>query len=268
MLNYLRSDLYRLLKTHSLATMFLLIFGICLILPLGGTVACLLTHQDRSGWSMGESFLQMAGNMGFSAYFLIIVTSFCPIALIAADAKNAVFKTQLCGARSRRDYIASKLTLGALFSIIMPAFMLLCMAVLPLPFHISYATVPPLFDVIAWWAAAALYCFAFCALSTFVSLLIRNETLIWCFCAIVLFGALDNLIAMPIGYLGSLVPAFSGIAQTIISCLPATQASIIGFTGDLIALNAPGVIHLVLVGCGWAAFGIAASLLAMRRKSV
>lgn len=271
MLNYLRADLYRAWKTGNVSTMGGVILGV-LVLLVGMhalTHAGLLPGITLAGDAehITGTFVGLVAGSLYSGNFLVLISLWCTINLVASDFKNGTLKTLMARPRARLSYLGAKVASAVIFCAAFNALALLVAAVLPGCFGLSYSAVPTALDVLGWWGCATAVCFGYSVVCLLLTVLAGNETAAWVLSLLTGWGLMGSALLQLIGVAGIVLPALEPICLAAVDGLMITWASTISAGAGFLA-DAESVAHVVLVPLAWAAVTGALACIAFRRKAL
>ena len=267
MLNYLRSDLWRLRRSGIGAGVPCFLAGFFLLVIFIGWLSCMSSGSPRELWTVGSSFVDMAANFGFSAGFLPLTSAYGVTALIATDFKSHGFKKILVGRGSRGSYLAAKVAVAALYSLLLPGLMLLCLAVFPVPFGLSYDCAPHALEVLQWWGVASVVCFGYSTLCVLIDVAVGNETAAWTCTMFLGLGLAGMAVSSLIGSEAVLCPQLAPLLQHMIDGLLRAQGQAAGMGMALLADGAL-MLRALAVSAGWAVAASALAYLLYRRRTL
>lgn len=267
MLNYLRADLYRLRRSGVAAGVLLFIVGFCLFFIGMNVVIALSAGEPISGVDFPNA-LDTTAEISFLSGFLPLFASYAPTYLIASDWKAGGFKTVLAGSGARSGYAASKVAVGALFTLVIPGVMLACFGLVPWLLGMHIESVASASQLLMWWGLASLVGFAYTVVCTLCAILSRGETLAWVSTMFVGLGIVGNGFMLLFGMVAAFLPPATGFAQIAIDNLLYAQAMTLGNGASFVTQDAGTLVHTALVAGGWAVAAGALGWIVFRRKTL
>lgn len=271
MLNYLRADLYRAWKTGSIATMVGVILGVLTLLvgmhalTHAGLLPDVTPVEDAN--TITGTFVSFTAGSLYSGNFLVLISFWCTVNLVASDFKNGTFKTTLATPRARLSYLGAKIAGGVVICAAFNALALAVAAVLPAIFGLGYSAVPAPADALGWWACSVLVCVGYTAVCVLLTVLAGNETLAWVLSLLTGWGIAGSALLQLIAVAGVLVPALAPLCSAAADALLVTWAAILSAGPGFLA-HAGTVAHVALTPLAWTAAASALACLALRRKAL
>lgn len=267
MANFLRSDWYRLRRSGVLAGVVLFLLAVPAVLSLGCLAVALVQGDDVGGWRFGSSFVDMGAGMGFVSGMLSLTAAYAPVSLVSYDWRTGACKTTLAARGARRDYVLSKVAVGALCSFILPAVTLVGYLVFPMIAGVPYETAPGIAVTLQWWLFASLVCLGYATLGTLLALISRGETMAWVLAIAVGLGMAGSAVQALLGGVAALWPVLADAATAVADGMLLTQASAVGAgTSFVEGLTSAVALRAALVPIAWTVACTAAGYLAFRRR--
>lgn len=257
MLNFLESDLYRLVRQGSFWTFMLVLPA----LVTACIVAGLLLGAETD---VLPSVVSLVPNMSDSGVVVLTLTLFF-VLFLQADSKQDALKSLLATPHARRDYVLSKAAVLLIASLVYVLATQATMVAIGLLFGVSVASFDP-FAVVAGTAGMTLACAAYAALGFVLASFGKAPSLVMVAAVLATMGTFDFGIMFVLDLVSAAYPALVPVSEAIEGVMlvnataPLSSASSIALT--------PEFCFCVAVCLGYVAAAVAVSLLVMRRRTV
>lgn len=257
MANFLRSDLYRLVRQG-------LFWAFMLTLPFLVAACIAIARFVGASSDVLPTSVSLVPNMSDGGSVPLMLTLFF-VLFIQSDAKQDALKSLLATPGSRRDYVVSKTVVLLIASVAYVVTTQLSMVIVGMAFSIPVVSADPL-SVVLGVVGMSLVSAAYAALGFALSMLGKAPSIVMVVAVLAVLGSFDFGFMLLLQYASSVYPFLEPAFDVVRNLMLTNVASPLSAGSSISA--GPELGYCMLVCIGYVAVATVASLLIMRRRDI